>query len=849
MNKQAIKTFAVWARQKFISEITYKAGLLGVTERGAAEPLPGSAKDLQLFDVGTKEPVEVRGKTVQQRQSLIDTIAEKAGEIGWQAAFQNVVEEVAYTWFNRLIAIRFMEVNDYLPSRIRVLSSERPGKAEPDLVTSPFEAEMEFTEAEKGQILAMQEKSQSEELFRMLFIKQCNALHQILPELFEPIHDYTEPLLALSFTDQDGVVRRLIHNIPEEDFNVGQAGQVEIIGWLYQYYNTEPKEQVFTNLKRNVKITKENVPAATQLFTPHWIVRYMVENSLGRLYANSRLSADGGQRSEKERIALERELAGKMGWSYYVPEAEQTPEVRRELENQAAGHFSPADLKLIDPCMGSGHILVYAFDLLMGIYEAQGYAPRDAAQLIVEKNLYGLDVDKRAYQLAYFAVMMKARQYDRRFLTREIRPNLAYPGLDRELQAFGSLLMVDDGEALPEESDQMHFMDVSTKYRRILAGKYDVVCTNPPYMATSNLVSQISEPIKKDFPDEKADLFACFIERCKKITKDYGFQAMITQHAWMFLSSYEKAREKLRSIDTVSLLHLGARAFEEIGGEVVQTSSFVFRRSHVAGYKGTYFRLIEPTTQQGKEEMFLAGENRYTAQQDNFSKIPGARIGYWLSDTLQKQFEKFPVSKYADTRRGLQTGDSNKFIRKWFEVSICNEYLCNSKKARQSLLKWFPFNSGGAFRRWYGNVIDVVNWENNGWAIKQTGKAIIPSEERYFDEIISWNKITSSQMSARYQPVGIIPGDASPFLHSIKQDQKIILYIMAIFNSKVAAAIIEVLSPTLNFEVGNIAEIPVAIDKKTQEDVLPLVYENIVLSKTDWNSYETSWDFKRHPII
>ena len=884
MNKTAIKNFAVWARRKLISEITYKAGLLGVTEKGAAEPLPQSTKDLQFFDIGTKTYAEVQGAEIAQRNALVAAIRDKAREVDYKTAFQNVVEEVAYTWFNRMIAIRFMEINDYLPSRVRVLSSENPGKLEPDFVTTPFDTDLDFTPYERDRVLQFKDENKLDELFRALFIKQCNKLHEILPELFEATRDYTELLLTISFTDRDGVVYHLTHDIPESDFDISHTdedgktpGQVEIIGWMYQYYNTEPKDEVFALLKKNVKITKERIPAATQLFTPDWIVRYMVENSLGRLWVE-------GHPND----------ALKAGWKYYLEEAEQEPDVQAQLAElrEDYARLNPEDIKIIDPCMGSGHILVYAFDVLMQIYEAQGYTQRDAARLIVEKNLYGLDIDKRAYQLAYFAVMMKARQYDRRLLTRGIQPNIFsiresngiqamtieyFHNNDPKLKAdierivtemrdakeYGSILNITPVDfaglyarfdEIREDIDMIQKPALEellplVKCAELLAQKYDVVVTNPPYMAVSNAGAKVNDYVKKKFPDSKADLFAVFIERCGQMVKKNGYQAMITQHAWMFLSSFEKLRTKLLAVDIVNMTHLGARAFEEIGGEVVQTTSFVIRKSHIADYKGEYCRLIEPTSQQGKEDMFLAGENRYFTAQDRFFHIPKKRLGYWISEKLLAQFNQEPLSYYADTRRGLQTGDSQRFIRKWFEVSVVKEALQLGKATKSIPAKWFLFNSGGTFRRWYGNIVDVVNWENKGQEIKATGKAIIPSEDRYFDELISWNKISSGQMSVRYQPQGIIPGDASPFLHSTSQDHNIILYAMAMLNSKIAAAIVEVLSPTLNFEVGNIAEIPVAVDASAQARVITTVDSCVQITRNEWDSYETSWDFKRNPLV
>ena len=883
MNKTAIKNFAIWARNKLIADVSYDARLIGITEDGIAKPLPQSFGGTQFFDIGTAEPYSISGEAVRQRDKLIEVIQQKEKDTDYKTAYQYVIEEVAYTWFNRLIAIRFMEVNDYLPSHIRVLSSES-GKLEPDLVTTPFDAELPFTAEEEAQIFQLKQDNKLDEVFRILFLKQCNALNEILPALFEKTKNYTELLLSLSVIDQDGVVYHLIHDIPEDDFNIERGGQVEIIGWLYQYYNTEPKAAAFA---KNDKITKEEIPAVTQLFTPDWIVRYMVENSLGRLWVEGH--SDCGL---------------KENWKYYLEEAQQEPEVQAKLSEirKEYAALNPEDIKLIDPCMGSGHILVYAFDVLMQIYESAGYSQRDAAKSILEHNIYGLDIDDRAYQLAYFAVMMKARQYNRRILNGENschvyaiqesnsinRAHLKYfgAGMDdieknaakmqleglldtlTDAKEYGSILNVEsynwdllrrfvaaedtDGQI---SMDSVGVEDTAEQLNRLIdigetmARKYWVTCTNPPYAGTSNLSAKVNNFVKKNYPDSKADLFAVFIERCRQMTADNGYQAMITQHSWMFLSSFEKLREKMMLTETVNMAHLGARAFEEIGGEVVQTTAFVRCANHVEGYKGTYCRLIEPTSQQGKEEMFLAGENRYTANQDDFAKIPRSRFGYWVSETMLKQFQLPALSSYADTRRGLQTGDSGRFIRNWYEVNADRVEWILESNSRNSAKKWILFNSGGSFRRWYGNIINVVNWENNGLDIKSTGKAIIPSEERYFDEVVSWNKISSGQMSVRYQPAGIIPGDASPFLHSVKQDHAILIFSMAVLNSKIAAEIVKVLSPTLNFEVGNIAEIPLAIDSNIKRESLDLAEGNIKVSKEDWDSFETSWDFTTHPLV
>ena len=892
MNKTAIKNFAIWARNKLIADISYRAGLMGITTEGIQKALPQSTRTTEFYDIGTAEPYSISGTEVKQREKLVELIRRKEKETNYKTAYKYVLEEVAYTWFNRLIAVRFMEVNDYLPSHIRVLSSDS-GKTEPDLLTKPFDAELSFTVTEEQEIYRLKEENKSDDAFRLLFIKQCNALNEILPALFEKTSDYTELLLNLSVVDQDGVLWHLVHDIPEADFDVKRGGQVEIIGWLYQYYNTEPKNEAFG---KKGKISKEEIPAVTQLFTPDWIVRYMVENSLGRLWIEHLRALDES--------ADESALAASFGWKYYIPEAKQEPEVETELTELRKERASliPEQITMIDPCMGSGHILVYAFDVLMQIYESAGYSQRDAARSILEHNLYGLDIDDRAFQLAYFAVMMKARQYNRRILNGEHKTNvysiqesnginrvhLNYFGIGmddieknatkvqleglldtlKDTKEYGSILNVEkynwdllrqfvaskntDGQI---SMDSVGVEDTAEQLIRLIdigetmSRKYWVTVTNPPYAGTSNLSANINIFVRKNYPDSKSDLFAVFIERCRQMTADNGFQAMITQHSWMFLSSFEKLREKMMQSETVNMAHLGARAFEEIGGEVVQTTAFVRCRSQVFSYKGTYCRLVDPTSQNGKERRFLTGDNRFYICQRDFYKIPRKRIGYWASNVLLKQFQLPPLSDYADTRRGLQTGNAGRFVRNWYETDVHKINLNISEGSRNSEKKWYLFNSGGTFRRWYGNILNTVNWEKNGLEIKSTGKAIIPSEERYFDEIVSWNKISSRQMSVRYQPYGIIPGDASPFLHSISHNHDILVFSMAVLNSKVVAEIVKILSPTLNFEVGNIAEIPLTVDKTIRAFAVKVAETNIAISKSDWDAFEISWNFEAHPLV
>lgn len=893
MNKTAIKNFAIWARNKLIADVSYDARLIGITEDGIAKPLPQSFGGTQFFDIGTAEPYSISGEAVRQRDKLIEVIQQKEKDTDYKTAYQYVIEEVAYTWFNRLIAIRFMEVNDYLPSHIRVLSSES-GKLEPDLVTTPFDAELPFTAEEEAQIFQLKQDNKLDEVFRILFLKQCNALNEILPALFEKTKNYTELLLSLSVIDQDGVVYHLIHDIPEDDFNIERGGQVEIIGWLYQYYNTEPKAAAFA---KNGKITKEEIPAVTQLFTPDWIVRYMVENSLGRLWVEGH--PDCGL---------------KENWKYYLEEAQQEPEVQAKLAEirKEYAALNPEDIKLIDPCMGSGHILVYAFDVLMQIYESAGYSQRDAAKSILEHNIYGLDIDDRAYQLAYFAVMMKARQYNRRILNGEntchvyaiqesnsiTRAHLKYfgAGMDdieknaakmqleglldtlTDAKEYGSILNVEsynwdllrrfvaaEDTAGQISMDSVGVEDTAEQLNRLIdigetmARKYWVTCTNPPYAGTSNLSANVNNFVKKNYPDSKADLFAVFIERCCAMTADNGYQAMITQHSWMFLSSFEKLREKMMLTETVNMAHLGARAFEEIGGEVVQTTAFVRCANHVDGYKGTYCRLIEPTSQQGKEDMFLAGEKRYVANQDDFGKIPGRPVAYWVSRNLLIDFEQgVCLGEIASPKQGIATTDNNRFVRNWNEVDFRNIGfgMKTTMQAESSHLKWFPMNKGGEFRKWYGNRSYLVNYQDDGKEIKRnvlkkypylkTPDFVVKNSVYYFSECISWSKVSVSNICFRYFESGFIFSDAGMAMITGQKEIKLVFGLM---NSKVAFTILQAIAPTTNFEAGHMEKIPVRKEIFSVKEISERVDDAIEISQRDWDAFEGSWDFKKHPLL
>jgi len=890
MDKPAIKKFAVWARNKLIADTKYRAGLVGVTETAVAEPLPQSNETVQFFDVGLPQPYRIEGDAVTQRQRFVAELNKETAKQGsYTAAYQTVVDKVAYTWFNRLIAVRYMEVNDLLPSRTRVLSSA-DGRAEPQIVTSPFDAVLDYTPAEQQQIVTLKNDNKLDEAFRLLFLKQCAALGDCLPRLFEQVDDYMPLLLALSFTDKDGVVCHLVNDIPESDWleEDNKGGAVQIVGWLYQYYNTEPKEQVFANLKKNIKISAENIPAATQLFTPDWIVRYMVENSLGRLWSEGHPDFD------------------KSEWKYYLDEAEQEPAVQAQLTGLRRGYaaLTPEDIRCIDPCMGSGHILAYLFDVLMQIYRSAGYTDRDAAASVVEHNLYGLDIDDRAAQMAYFVVMMKGCHYDSRFLRRHLNPHVYAIQESGELTAdalgrlgrqestaralldgfknakeYGSILQpkvtLEELDALQKQlrevdgaSDMGSLTDqlvagqiVNVLYplieqARMLVQKYDVVVTNPPYMGSSGMNARLSDYVKKVYPDSKSDLFAVFIERCAQMDKRGGYQAMITQHAWMFLSSFEKLRAKLQLIDTVNMAHLGARGFDEIGGEVVQTTSFVMRSSHTKGYKGTYCRLIDGDSEKAKAEMFVSGENRYVTEQDNFSKIPGSPVAYWVSETVRKDFSETTLNDLCPPKAGLSTADNDRFLRFFWEVDFNKIYFLG--KSREDLKKlgnkkWIPMTKGGNFRKWYGNNEYVLNFANDGEELKywlehnpkdpktKSYSRYIRNYDMYLQTGYSFNDVSAGQTSFRYQPNGYIPNARGPFVYSTSKE------LLGYLNSNVCLMFLNIIAPTLTYNVGDVCKIPY----KNIEDITiaERVDLNIEDAKEDWDSFETSWDFDEHPLI
>ena len=858
MDKNAIKKYAVWARRALIGSVTQRAALYGITAE----------------DAGDARAEVVMGRVLssteqRQRRSLIERIRTE----GYTAA----IEGIAYTWFNRFIALRFMEVNGYLPSRVRVFTDENDA-FRPQIMTEALDLTMEGIDPQ--QIYAFKNANDDEGLFKYLIIAQCNALNAILPRMFQRIGDGTELLFPENLLRDGSVVHELIMRIPAEDWQ----DQVQIIGWLYQYYNSEPKDTVFANLKKNIKVTKDTLPAATQLFTPDWIVRYMVENSLGRLWLAGHPNTDL-----------------RAGWRYYMEEAEQSEEVAEQLSvlRAEAATLSPEEIRCIDPCMGSGHILAYLFDVLIEIYGAHGYVTVDAVKNIVTKNLYGLDIDERAAQLAYFTVMMKARAYDRGFFRRGIQPNVyaivesnwiggAYPydmgdfllaeehrkTLNYLLEAFrdakeyGSLIRLEPHDyagllraweqtaaATAPNFNMMLWYDAVKeeipkllRQAHLLFQKYHIVVTNPPYMGSKGMGAKLAKFVKEHYPDSKSDLFAAFIERCGDFARTDGYHALVTQHAWMFLSSYEKLRAKLLQKEIISMAHLGARAFEEIGGEVVQTTAFVLACQHIDGYEGSYARLVDANTQDGKEELYLSGAERYVARQERFDCIPSNPIAFWVSENFIAAYSNKKIADYGFAKSGLQTGDNDLFLKQWYEGPLFNIAFGMQSKEQYLLSgkRWTPQIKGGEYRKWYGNFDYVVNWENDGQEIRSCTGARLNAMGRndlFFREGITWSHTTSSVYGARYLPHGHLFNVEAPTLFVSKEYQH---YILGFLNSCVAQKYLTAINETMHYLVGDVSALPLIfrVDGRISE----LVKENISISRTDWDSYETSWDFQSHPL-
>lgn len=856
MDKNAIKKFATWARRELIERVRQQAYRFEVENADAD------------WNASTAHGVVLTSVQRTQRQALIERMKSK----GYEAT----LEEVAYTWFDRFCALRFMEVNGYLPGRTRMFSDEN-GTFRPQILTDALNIQLDGLDLDT--VIQLKEENKTEELFKYLLLTMCNALKPILT-LFQPDdrgcslvdRDYTWLLLPDNLLREGSVPEQMVLMIPEDDWK----DAVQIVGWLYQYYNAEPKDLVFANLKKNIKISKKDIPAATQLFTPDWIVRYMVENSLGRLWVEGH--------PDNENL--------KENWKYYLEEAEQEPDVQAQLAKIREDYatLKPENILCIDPCMGSGHILVYLFDVLVQIYEAYGYPTRDAVASIVQNNLWGLDIDDRAAQLANFAVMMVARRYDKGWFRRGIQPHvmaiqesndinrehLRYLGnslsdlernnaitqmealLDEFIDAkeYGSILQPQeyDWEALqrfvqmtaPEQQVSMDEVGIDATQERLLqiieqgqalAQKYYVVVTNPPYMNPGNSGGGMADYVRKHYPAGKTDLFAVFIERCHEILKPTGMQGMITMHSWMFLTSYEHLRFKLQKIDTLSMAHLGARAFEEIGGEVVQTASFVLRNVHIPGFRAIYCRLVDPITQDGKEKMFLAGENRYCVIQDHFKKIPGNPVAYWVSESLIHDFEiGTPFSDIGFPKVGMQTSNNDKFLRLWYEVNGI-EFFSDSKK-------WIKYIKGGQYRRWYGNLEYVV-WYNDdpSFIMQQKNARVLPESELTLPKG-TWTDLATSRYSSRIAPKDSFHDISG---HCFYPSESNLFYLLGFTNSIVFQNIIDLLNSSLHYQVGDVARTPVLIQH--QQEISEIVDRTIKLSKVDWDSFETSWDFKLHPLV
>ena len=906
MNKNAIKKFAIDARNKLIASVTDKAGMLGITPDNCSEAITKGV-DFEVYKTAAGTEVTLNKKQCEQRRKLVDQIHARG--------FEAVVEEVAYTWFNRICAIRFMEVNDYMyPVRVRVLSSEKEGKNEPDVVTMAPDIDWNFTDKEREEIIDAKMNNRLDDLFRMLFIKQCNLLHEVLPGLFEETEDYTEMLLNISVTNEDDVIRMLIdekRGIPEEDFNVntigedGQpTGQVEIIGWLYQYYNTELKDDTFAKLKKNVKITKERIPAATQLFTPDWIVRYMVENSVGRIWIEHlravNLSID------------EKATAEKFGWKYYLPEAEQEETVNVKLAEIRTTYkdLKPTDITCIDPCMGSGHILIAMFDVLMDIYESAGYDKREATFDIVEHNIHGLDIDQRAYQLAYFAVMMKGRGYNRRFFKgkNDVKPALkvyaimesndiekkhlqffgtSMPEVERksavaqveylfhtfeDAREYGSILNVevhdwnllykfirdldDNGQVTFEswKSDEtQEKLQRLVEVAEVMSKKYDVAVTNPPYLNFRSINVKLLDFCNSYYNDTKSDLFCVFIEKCHNMCKLDGVYSLITMQNWMYLDSFSEFRNRmLNDRYCENLLHLGMRAFETNDvGTIVKTSAFVFRKKYLR-FKTLFLDLRKFDNSINKKnavENIDYGKSSYVhvMYMHDLTKIQNAPIAYKFNKTIVNMIKQGKtINNYGTALCGIQTGNNSVFLKIWYEVEFDNIAfgMYSNEEYNLSGKKWVPQVKGGLFRKWYGNFDYVINMYNNAYDISHANNTNfrLRDPKNYFLEAITWSH-TSDRFGARFLPAGNLCNVEAPayFLDNAEKTYEV----LGFFNSKVAGWILAQLDDSLHYSVSDILGLPFIHNSYDTG----LVKNSIALSKKDWNLFETSWDFKCHPLI
>jgi type II restriction/modification system DNA methylase subunit YeeA len=877
MNKTALKNFATNARRELIEKVKANAFKIGITE-----------ENIKKTQFESSDAIYIDGKQLtatekKQREKLISRIK----EIG----YAQVVEEVAYTWFNRFTALRFMEVNNYLPTKVRVLSSSNSESSDPDIIKEALTIDLDTN---RELVYELKLNNKTEELFKYLVIKQCNSLHKVLPIMFEKIDDYKEILFPEGVLAKESFLREMtnVTTIPESDWE-----QVEIIGWLYQFYISDKKDQVFAELKNNIKVSKENIPAATQLFTPNWIVRYMVENSLGRIWIE-----------DNPNTPL------KSSWKYYIEDGKQEEHVRCKLEELLYKNVNPEEITFLDPCCGSGHILVYAFDVLFDMYLEKGYVVHEIPKLILEKNLFGLDIDDRAVQIASFAIMMKAREKSRRVFGQDIQLNICViqesnwmtdemiTDLSKNqnqckdlllyirdtfwnAKEFGSLIRMKQVSfefleerfiAYKEENANLLEMinksiieenlPLLLKQSKILSKKYDVLCTNPPYMGNSSMSNELKDYVQKQYDKSKADIGAAFIEAGLSQTKENGYCSLITMHSWFFLNSYESLRKNVLKSSTIkSILHLGMEAFEGIIGKVVQTAAFVLQNNYIEEYKLTAIRLVDfyDGRKYEKEPQFYNPENKYClVKQSDFSKIPGSPIAYWVNETVRNIFvHEKPLGQSAEPRQGMATSDNKRFLRYWHEVNINNTEFGakNREEAIATNKTWFPYNKGGAFRKWYGNNEYVVNWKNDGAEIKRTviekypylngnSDFVVKNQDFYFKKGITWTKVSSSAFSVRYTDYGYIFSDAGMKVFIREED---IGYLCAFLNSKIVSYLLNAISETLNYEQGNIEKLPLKITEESglKNEINRLVEENIELSKAEWDSFETSWDFIKHPLL
>lgn len=853
MNKNAIEKFAVWARTELIRQVSQRAYQYGVTAEDFGDPQASAVNGRVLSNEEKK-----------QRAELIKHVQQKG--------YDQTMEEMAYTWFNRFTALRFMEVNNYLPTHIRVFTNME-GEFKPDILSMALTIDLPGIDREKAARYI--DESRDEDLYRYLLLTQCNALSEPLPGMFEKLGSYTELLLPNNILRQDSVIGRLISDIPEEDWKE----QVEIIGWLYQYYISERHEEV-VNVIKSKAVKKEDIPAATQLFTTDWVVRYIVDNSLGRYWI---------ERHPESTLADKLEFL-------VMPKSGKFDPVEETVR--------PEDMTFFDPCMGSGHILVYAFDVLMEIYKESGFSERDAAAEIVKNNLFGLDIDDRCSQLAYFAVMMKGRSYDRRFFTRGITPHVMAIQESDALQHSSAYSFMTDAEQndvwdylletfadakgigtlqTVKKRDYEVFLDYLEKCEKsasidldftewarsgkpvmeclvkqaeIMCEEYTVICTNPPYL--NKLDDDFKKFINKNYKDFFGDLFSVSIYRNLGYCKADGYVGFMTPFVWMFIKTYEKLREFIIQNKSIStLIQMEYSAFEEA---TVPICSFVLQNCKSKN-RALCFRLsdFKGGMEVQREKVLEAIANPdcgyfYESDQSNFSKIPGSPVAYWVGEDFINIYNSPPLSDLAVVTNGMFTCDNKRFLRMWHEVDLLNIFLnCKSKEdCKIAMKKWYPYNKGGEFRKWYGNHEYIINFFNFGTEISdyrvlsgQSGS--FPGQEYYFAKSISWSLVSSSKFGVRFYPSGFVFDIAGSSI--FPNHDNCFYYILAFLSTAISVYFLELTNPTINFQVGDIKRIPIVIDSTKVNVINNNAIDNIKISNSDWDSYETSWDFKKHPMV